>query len=156
MHDAVAAKAGEHPQAVLDEADIRMAVAAHIHVGDDLPCDAQVDERRGADPRQLGELLEKLCVTVSWRVLFEKDGHQQSLAFSLDDETGVHVKGQRHPPAGERRAGDGAVERLRPDRHLQAQRAHEIGGPVAGADDHSPCFHHARPGDPPHGAGPLE
>src|SRR4030088_2961067 len=104
-----------------------MAVASHVNVGDDVPCEAEVGRGRGADARELRELLEKLRVIVAGRVVLEKDRHHQSLAFSLDEETGVHVEGEWHPPTGERRAGDGAVERLRTYRQLQAERAQEIG-----------------------------
>src|SRR5487761_1214729 len=75
VHGAMATKAGQHPQTVLDEPHIRLAVASHVDVGDDVPGDAQVGQRRGADARELRELLEKLRVTIAGRVLLEEDGH---------------------------------------------------------------------------------
>ncbi len=133
-----------------------MAVAPHVDVRDHRARNAKVGEGRHANPGQLRELIEHLGVTVAGWILVIEDGDHQSLPFPLDQQARVEVDGERHALPRQRRARDGAVQRVRPDRQLQSEGPHEVGRPVAGADDHSLGFHHIWPDEAPGRAGALQ
>ena len=137
MHGPVAAKARHHPESVLDQPHVGMPVSPHVHVRSHMSRDTNVGERRCADSRELGELLEHLGLAVVGGIGLVKDRDHEPFRLPLDQEAGVEVEGEWHPLPREGGGGDGRVEPHRPDRQVHPERAQKVAAPVAGACDHT-------------------